>query len=88
MSERTYSRLELKLARALLEMPTPAEGEDVPEYTDWCTGADGTRKQPYQRPRNRQCSIGYHGECSDPKGENCGCPCHWLPKALVERCSP
>lgn len=30
--------------------------------------------------RNRQCSIGYHEECSDRSGINhngdCGCPCH------------
>jgi hypothetical protein len=25
---------------------------------------------------NRQCSIGYHMECSDPQGEECECPCH------------
>lgn len=25
---------------------------------------------------NRQCSIGWHGECSDPEGERCKCACH------------
>jgi hypothetical protein len=25
---------------------------------------------------NRQCSIGYHGECSDRSGEQCRCLCH------------
>lgn len=25
---------------------------------------------------NRQCSIGWHGECSDPDGERCRCACH------------
>lgn len=24
----------------------------------------------------RQCSIGWHSECSDPKGEECQCLCH------------
>lgn len=24
----------------------------------------------------RQCSIGYHWECSDPDGESCNCSCH------------
>lgn len=28
--------------------------------------------------RNRQCSIGWHGECSDPDGDECACPCHKL----------
>ena len=25
---------------------------------------------------NRQCSIGYHEECSDPRGDECRCQCH------------
>jgi hypothetical protein len=25
---------------------------------------------------NRQCSIGWHAECSDPGGERCRCACH------------
>lgn len=25
---------------------------------------------------NRQCSIGWHDECSDPEGESCQCKCH------------
>jgi hypothetical protein len=25
---------------------------------------------------NRQCSIGWHAECSDPDGESCQCICH------------
>lgn len=25
---------------------------------------------------NRQCSIGWHAECSDPEGEKCACHCH------------
>lgn len=25
---------------------------------------------------NRQCSIGWHDECSDPEGETCRCLCH------------
>jgi hypothetical protein len=25
---------------------------------------------------NRQCSIGYHEECSDPNGYECDCNCH------------
>lgn len=28
---------------------------------------------------NRQCSIGWHGECSDPAGETCRCACHAHP---------
>ncbi len=25
---------------------------------------------------NRQCSLNYHEECSDPQGESCQCLCH------------
>jgi hypothetical protein len=24
----------------------------------------------------RQCSLGYHEECSDPNGDECTCGCH------------
>lgn len=24
----------------------------------------------------RQCSIGWHDECSDPHGDECNCDCH------------
>lgn len=29
-----------------------------------------------QHGTNRQCSIGWHGECSDPAGDTCQCLCH------------
>lgn len=45
-------------------------------YTDRLTGADGTDRIPYDHHRNRQCSIGYHSECTDPAGEVCQCPHH------------
>lgn len=60
-------------------------------YTDYLTGAhdkgpfnaaeDGAN-YVYTPHRNRQCSIGYHEECSDPEGEQCGCVCHPLAKLL------
>lgn len=64
------------------------------EYTDYLTGAhkagpfnhadDGSKDYVYTPKRNRQCSIGYHGECSDPEGETCGCPCHPIAKLIRE----
>lgn len=57
-------------------MPPMLTGETIDQYTDRLTGADGTNRRPYDHPRNRQCSIGYHNECSDPAGERCKCPCH------------
>lgn len=30
----------------------------------------------------RQCSIGWHLECSDPKGEECRCVCHPWPQSV------
>jgi hypothetical protein len=58
------------------EMPPMLPGESVDQYTDRLTGADGTGRVPYDHHRNRQCSIGWHEECSDPAGEWCKCPCH------------
>jgi hypothetical protein len=44
--------------------PAPAlPGEGGDQYTDRLTGAAGDG-HPYDHPRNRQCSIGYHQECS------------------------
>jgi hypothetical protein len=63
-------------ARHFPEMPPKLDGEDAGQYTDRLTGADGTGRVPYDHPRNRQCSIGFHEECSDPAGKHCKCPCH------------
>lgn len=71
-----------KVARARWypDMPPMLPGETVATYTDRLTGADAKDRQPYDHRRNRQCSIGYHGECSDPLGKQCECPCHKAPK--------
>jgi hypothetical protein len=58
--------------------PAPAlEGETDDTYTNRLLGSDGTDRCPYDHPRNRQCSIGYHMECSARIGGGCGCPCHF-----------
>lgn len=55
------------------------DGEDSDAYTDRVTGADGSGLRPYDHVRYRQCSIGWHMECSrwrsNPAAE-CACPCH------------
>jgi hypothetical protein len=54
--------------------PAPAlDGESDDAYTDRLTGADRTGRRPYDHVRNRQCSIGWHSECSRT---GCMCPCH------------
>jgi len=58
------------------DMPPVLPGESSDEYTDRLTGADGTNRVPYDHRRYRQCSIGYHDECTDTQGETCKCPCH------------
>lgn len=47
------------------------------------TGADSDQdiREGAAKGRNRQCSIGWHSECSDRSGINwnegdCACPCH------------
>lgn len=63
-------------ARWWPEPPPQLPGESDDAYTDRLTGADRTGRVPYDHKRNRQCSIGWHGECSDPRGVSCQCPCH------------
>lgn len=61
-------------------------------YTDYLTGAHTAgpfnvgpdKDYVYTPDRHRQCSIGWHAECSDPDGETCGCVCHPLAK-LIQR---
>lgn len=65
------------------KMPPALPGESDYGYTDRLTGADGADRVPYDHDRNRQCSIGYHAECSDPAGERCKCPCH-TPEGRLE----
>lgn len=72
-------------ARHWPQMPPALPGETDDAYTDRLTGADGTGRVPYDHPRNRQCSIGWHSECSDPAGERCKCPCHTETGKLEQR---
>lgn len=53
----------------------PGDG-DGDGYTNRLTGADMKNNRPYDHSRNRQCSIGWHSECTDPAGRSCECPCH------------
>jgi hypothetical protein len=63
-------------ARWYPSLPPALDGEDAAAYTDRLTGADRTDRRPYDHPRNRGCSIGWHGDCTDLAGETCKCPCH------------
>ena len=68
----------MKRHRYYPKMPPMLLGESLDVYTDRLTGADKTGRVPYDHVRNRQCSIGYHNECSDPASERCKCPCHTM----------
>jgi len=63
-------------ARHFPGMPPRLPGETSDAYTNRLTGADRAGRIPYDHRRNRQCSIGWHSECSDPAGTSCDCPCH------------
>jgi hypothetical protein len=63
-------------ARWYPNRPPKLPNETDAQYTDRLTGADGAGRSPYDHDRNRQCSIGWHSECSDPLGASCFCPCH------------
>jgi hypothetical protein len=56
--------------------PPALPGEDDDAYTNRLTGCLGPELRPYDHRRNRQCSIGWHEECSDRVGLSCECPCH------------
>lgn len=65
------------IARWYPNQPPMLDGETPDEYTNRLTGADRSGRRPYDHSRNRQCSIGYHEECSDRHNNGeCGCPCH------------
>lgn len=72
---------EIVKARWYPEMPPGLPDETDEQYTDRLTGADRTDRIPYDHVRNRQCSIGYHDECSErhiveADARRCQCPCH------------
>lgn len=57
--------------------PPALPGETDAAYTDRLTDADRTGRRPYDHRRNRQCSIGWHNECSDrDHSGQCECPHH------------
>ena len=57
------------------EMPPMLDGETSAQYTDRLTGADKTDRRPYDHRRYRQCSIGWHDECSANGTDDTGCEC-------------
>lgn len=66
----------IQVGRYYPDMPPALDGEGPTEYTDRLTGADQTGRRPYDHGRFRQCSLGWHDQCSDPGGDECECPCH------------
>jgi hypothetical protein len=65
-------------ARWFPQPPPMLPGENADAYTNRLTGASQATRVPYDHPRNRQCSLGWHHECSDlyAPGGTCQCPCH------------
>jgi hypothetical protein len=73
-------------------MPPKYVDETTDQYTDRLTGADRTDRRPYDHNRYRQCSIGWHDECSATRTDDtgpggCECPHHTDPdyKTLDEQ---
>lgn len=56
----------------LTEKYPPGPNEDGSAYTGRLLGL------AREHGTFRQCSIGWHHECSDPYGEECMCSCHAL----------
>lgn len=62
-------------------MPPLLDNESSDHYSDRLIGCYGDDQMPYDHVRNRQCSIGWHNECSergipDSEHRRCQCPCH------------
>jgi hypothetical protein len=55
---------------------SPAKTEPQREGESAGDRTDRLAKLGAQRGINRQCSIGWHDECSDPEGAVCRCECH------------
>jgi hypothetical protein len=75
-------------ARHYPEMPPLFDGEDSDHYSNRLIGVYGKDAYPYDHVRNRQCSLGWHSECSereipDPGERRCQCPCH-EPSPMVQ----
>lgn len=51
-------------------MSNPAPNDEAADQTDAMIHAG------HAAGKNRQCSIGWHSECSDPNGYDCQCACH------------
>lgn len=82
------------------EQPPMLPGEDDDHYTNRLTGYLGEDLVPYDHDRNRECSIGFHGTCSEAglspfesraglaaSERHCKCPCHTMWGALALRVS-
>lgn len=54
-----------------------AENSKPAEYESWAIAwTNAHTLEGHHRGIYRQCSIGYHDECSDPRGDECRCQCH------------
>lgn len=62
------------------DMPDMLPGENSDQYTNRLTGCYGQALIPYDHRRYRECSIGFHGTCSQratpAESRTCQCPCH------------
>lgn len=70
--------VQVEVGRWYPNMPPRLPDESLEQYSDRLIGAQGPDLRPYDHHRNRQCSIGWHSECSDRdnQDEHCQCPHH------------
>ena len=68
------------------EMPPalPGEIKYCGVYLNLVTGNDETERVLYDHFRLKNCSMGIHMDCTDPRGNVCTCPCHTIHKRVVE----
>lgn len=72
----------IRLPEELIELMDKAVEETVGIRNGWLVRA--VKRQVFRdlhlpstvHPSGRQCSDGWHNECSDRRGVTCMCPCH------------
>lgn len=87
MSRRIVAAYPVEKGRWYPAPPPALPGETDDTYTDRLIGVRGEELRPYDHHRLRQCSIGWHSECSRHRDRDsaCRCPCHGDPDVLAAR---
>jgi hypothetical protein len=80
--------IQIDIGRWYPDVVPGVPGESDDDYTERLLTRPPQGLSPYDHPRKRQCSIGYHLECSGYEQGRCECPCHHADRDAVEMLPP